>query len=409
MTNQQIKKYSTIIKIITTIIFVFLIFITLYKKPQLNKESEKYFRETRFNTYGGNLIENGWNVLKTNNEFLIIGETMSFGKGSKDFYLIKTDISGDLIYTRTYGDAGNDSGISIIKMKNGYLLAGGTNSFGNGDYDVYVVAIDREGEQLWDKTYGGTNHDFAYKIINDNNNFILAGYSSSFNNSLNSDGYILKINDKGKLIWEKIFGGEKWDIFYSIVQNNNGYIAAGYTDSFGYGKTDFYVVNVDSNGNCIWAKTYGGMRDDRATTIIKCKDNGFLIGGKSASYIARGFGWDILLVRIDNTGNTLWTRVFPASELEVGDSIIQEDDNGFVIAGIKKCYGVCDSNVYVIRTDAEGNTKWIRIFAGLKDDIANSICKVSDGYIIAGNTNSYGNGNGDVLLMKVGFDGEKVW
>ncbi|HPD18444.1 MAG TPA: hypothetical protein PLF61_02140, partial [Candidatus Goldiibacteriota bacterium] len=102
-------------------------------------------------------------------------------------------------------------------------------------------------------------------------------------------------------------------------------------------------------------------------------------------------------------------KSFPASELEVGNSIIQEQDNGFVVAGIKKCYGICDSNAYVIRTDADGNTKWIRIFAGKRDDVVNSICKVKDGYVIAGTTGSDGNGNGDVLLMKVGFDGEQIW
>jgi hypothetical protein len=408
--NNTIKKYSTIIKIITTIIFVFLIYKVLYNKPSLNKEAQEYFRESKFITCGGNLNETGWNIIGAeNNDFLIIGDTMSFGHGGKDFYLIRIDKTGDLIYSRNYGDAGNDTGISVINTKTGYLLIGGTNSFGNGDNDVYVVSVDKNGEKLWDKTYGGTNHDFAYSIIKDGDTYILAGYSSSFNSLLNSDGYIIKIDEKGGLIWEMVYGGDKWDIFYSIVKDNNGYIAAGYTDSFGAGKTDVYIVKVDFNGNSKWSKTYGGIREDRATTIIKCNDGGYLIGGKSSSYIARGFGWDIFLVRIDNNGNTKWMKSFPASELEIGNSIIQEDDNGFVIAGIKKCYGICDSNVYVIRTDADGNTKWIRIFADKKDDIANSIIKVSDGYIIAGTTNSSGNGYNDILLMKVGFDGEKVW
>lgn len=408
--NNKIKKYTTIIKIITTIIFIFLIFYVLNTKPKLTKEAEEYFKEVKFNTCGGQLVETGWNIFNvTKNDFLIIGDTMSLGSGAKDFYLVKTDSRGDLIYTRTFGDAGNDVGISIAKTKNGYFIAGGTDSFGNGDYDVYIVSIDEDGEKLWDKTYGGTNHDFAYSIINDRDNFVIAGYTSSFNDSLNSDGYILKINKEGKLLWQKTFGGDKWDIFYSIVKDKDGYIAAGYTDSFGNGKTDFYVVKTDFNGNELWSKTYGGIREDRATTILKCNDGDFLIGGKSTSYIARGFGWDIFLVKINNKGDIKWIKSFPASELEIGNSIIQEQDNGFVIAGIKKCYGICDSNAYVIRTDADGNTNWLRIFAGKRDDVINSICKVNDGYIIAGTTNSYGNGKGDILLMKVGFDGEKIW
>ncbi|MCX8092776.1 MAG: hypothetical protein N3E50_01255 [Candidatus Goldbacteria bacterium] len=410
MINNQVRKYSTIIKIITTVIFIFLIYLTLNKKPNLNKEAEQYFRETGFITCGGNLIETGWNLSKSDaNDFFIIGDTMSFGNGGKDFYLIKIDSNGELIYTRTFGDYGNDIGISITKSRNGYLLAGATNSYGNGDNDVYIIAIDENGEKLWDKTYGGKNHDFAYSIIPDKDTFVLAGYSSSFNNLLNSDGYILKVKENGKTIWEKVYGGDRWDIFYSIIKDGDSYIAAGYTDSFGAGKTDMYVVKIDLNGNTKWSKTYGGMREDRATTIIKCNNGGYLIGGKSSSYIARGFGWDILIIRIDDNGNTKWLKSFPASELEIGNSIIQEQDNGFVIAGIKKCYGICDSNVYIIRTDADGNTKWIRIFANKRDDIANSIVKVNDGYIISGTTNSSGNGAGDILLMKIGFDGEKVW
>lgn len=408
--NNKIKKYTVVIKTITTIIFIFLIIYVMNTKPKLSKEAEEYFREVKFTTYGGQLAETGWNVFKVEKDnFLIIGDTMSFGSNKKDFYLVKIDSLGDLIWTRTFGDEVNDVGISLAQTKNGYFLVGGTNSFGNGDYDIYVVSIDEDGEKLWDKTYGGTNHDFAYSIINDEGNFVLAGYTSSFNDSLNSDGYIIKINKEGKLLWQQTFGGDKWDIFYSIIKDNNGYIAVGYTDSFGNGKTDFYAVKVDLSGNVIWSKTYGGNRDDRATTIINCHDGGFLIGGKSTSYIARGFGWDIFLVRTNNNGDIKWTKSFPASELEIGNSIIQEQDNGFVIVGIKKCYGICDSNAYVIRIDADGNTKWMRILAAKRDDFVNSICKVNDGYVIAGTTNSYGNGNGDILLMKVGFDGEKMW
>ncbi len=410
MITNQVKKYSTIIKIITTIVFLILIFYVMNSKPKLTKESEVYFKEVKFDTIGGKFAETGWNISKTSeNNILIIGDTMSFGHRAKDIYLVKTDLTGDLIYTRTYGDTGNDIGLTLIEIEKGYMLAGATNSYGNGDYDAYVIYIDNDGEKIWDNTYGGTNHDFAYSIIKDNDSFVLAGYSSSFNDSKNSDGYILRINEKGKLLWQKTYGGDKWDIFYSITKAENGYIAVGYTDSSGNGKTDFYVVKIDKNGKEIWSKTYGGIRDDRATTIIKCREGGYLIGGKSTSYIARGFGWDIFLVRINEYGDLIWLRSFPASELEIGNSVIQEQDDGFVVTGIKKCYGICDANAYVIRTDADGNTKWLRIFAGKGDDSVNSICKVNNGYIIAGTTNSYGNGNSDILLMKVSFDGEKVW
>jgi len=413
MIDKDVKNATAMIKVAALAFFAVIIFLTLIQKPKLSKEMQAYFRETVFKTYGGPAAETGWNVINTGNGFLVSADTASQGAGNKDVYLIKTDEKGGLEWTRTFGDKGADAGIGLCRSNDGgFITAGGTNSYGSGETDVYVVKTDKDGELIWDKTYGGNNYDYAYSICSAHGSgYVITGYSSSYTKDPESDVYLLKIDDKGRELWHKTFGGIDWDVGYSVAAlNDGGYAIAGYTNSFGAGKTDMYVIRTDAKGDCVWAKTYGGAREDRAYSVIQAKDNNLVITGKSGSYAARGFGWDIVLMKIDQNGNSLWSRVFPAADVDAGNCTIETPDNGFVIAGTKKCYGICDANVYVIKTDSEGNTGWVRIFAGISDDSASAVCLSNKGdYIICGTTLSYGYGRGDVLLMSVNNKGEKNW
>jgi hypothetical protein len=412
MYDKNLKNSTALAKVIIFMIFAVAIAFTLIQKPKLSKELQVLLRETVFKTYGGPMAETGWNVINTGDGFLITADTASFGAGNKDVYLIKTDEKGGLIWTRTYGDAGADTGIGLCKANDsGFLTAGGTSSYGSGETDVYVVKIDKDGELIWDRTFGGTNYDYAYSISPAPGGYILTGYTSSFSKNPDSDLYLLKINEKGEKLWEKTFGGASWEAGYSVISlRQGGYAIAGYTDSYGSGKTDMYIIRTDASGNCVWARTFGGIREDRASSIIQAKDNNLVIAGKSGSYAARGFGWDIVLIKVDLGGNSLWSRVFPAADLDAGNAVVETEDRGYIIAGTKKCYGICDSNVYVIKTDSQGNSLWARIFAGKSDDSAAGECLSPDGSItVCGTTLSYGNGRGDVLLMNIDKNGEKVW
>jgi hypothetical protein len=414
MLEKEIKRNVAIVRVLAFVVFAAAIIFTLVQRPKLPEKMKDYFREVSFKTFGGRSADSGWNVLNAGDGYVVSGDTASYGQGKTDVYLLKTDLAGNLAWTRTFGGQGTESGIGLCGTGDGgFLIAGGTNSSGNGEDDVYAVRADRDGESVWEKSYGGTNYDYSYSACRagDSSGYVITGYTSSFGSGNDSDVYLMKIDEKGKKLWEKQFGSKGWDVGYSVAAvNDGGYIIAGYTASFGSGKTDIYLIKTDSDGNCRWARTYGGIRDDRATSVIQAKDGGFIVAGKSQSYVSRGFGWDIILMKIDPEGNSLWTKIFPAAETEVGNCVAETKDHGFIIAGATKCYGICDSDVLVIRADAEGNTKWMRIFSGRHDDYANSVCLAGGGgYVIAGTTLSYGQGNGDIFLMKVGEDGEKVW
>jgi hypothetical protein len=372
---------------------------------------KEMLRETEFVTYGGPAAESSWNVAETAGGFLISADSASFGAGKQDAYFIRTDAMGRLESTRTYGDFGSDTAIGLCPAGDGgFISCGGTTSYGNGEADAYVMKVDGNGEMEWDAAYGGANYDYAYSAAAVKGAYFITGYTSSFSKNPDSDVYLIKIDKKGVKAFERTFGGANWESGYSVASlDDGGCVIAGYTDSYGNGKSDMYLIRADAKGNCVWARTFGGIRDDRAYCVIKSRDNNIIISGKSGSYNARGFGWDMIVMKVDMQGNSLWSRVFPAAEVDVGMTVANTSDGGLVACGTKKCYGICDSNVYVIKMDAEGNTQWSRIFAGKSDDAATGLCVDKNGnYAVTGTTLSYGNGLGDVFLLLLDKNGEII-
>ncbi len=411
MIEKTIKQYSALIKIAALIAFGTAIFFAIYEEPQLPEKVKENFKEVQLKTFGGPEAESGWNVKKASGDgYILAASTASFSSGPKDAYLIKTDDLGNLEWTRTYGEGGAEDCLDVIwAHKSGYLLVGSTTSFGYGESDVYVVKTGAAGMLEWDATYGGDDHDAAYSVLKTNDGgYVIAGYSSSFS-EMNSDAYVIKIDGEGGPVWDKTFGRYGWDVFYSVENApGGGYIAAGYTGSKGAGKTDIYVIRMDSSGNSLWARTYGGKRHDRGICIKKAGDNGYIIAAKTMSYASRGFGWDTMLMRIDAEGNSVWSKTFPATGLEAGNCVAAAGEYIYYTA-IKKCYGICKSDILAVKADLNGNILWEKVFTGGNNDISRSCLFDSGGVLITGNTLSYGNGRGDVFLTKISQKGEQIW
>ncbi len=411
MIERKIKKYSSLIKIAALMVFGTAIFFAIYEKPKLPEKVKENLRETEFKTFGGPEAEYGWNIKKARGGgYIIAAATSSFSRGPKDAYLIKTDEKGGLEWTRTYGEEGSEDCVDVIRArKGGYLLVGSTTSFGYGESDVYVVKTDGAGMFDWDATYGGDDYDAAYSVIKTNDGCcVIAGYSSSFS-GMNSDAYVIKIDGEGGPVWDKTFGRYGWDVFYSVENaSGSGYIAAGYTGSKGAGKTDIYVIRMDSSGNSLWEKTYGGMRDDMGICVKRTGSSGYIIAAKTMSYVSRGFGWDTMLLRIDTDGNSVWSKTFPATDLEAGNCVAVSGEYIYYTA-VKKCYGICKADILAVKADLSGRIIWERVFTGGNNDIPRSCLFDNGGLLITGNTLSYGNGRGDVFLTKISKDGEQIW
>ena len=182
--------------------------------------------------------------------------------------------------------------------------------------------------------------------------------------------------------------------------SDGGFIIAGETNSFGAGERDVYLIKTDASGNEQWSATFGGPENDVGLSVQQTSDGGFIIAGRTESFGA-GVG-DVYLIRTDASGNEQWSRTFGGPENDVGWSVQQTSDGGFVVAGGTNSFGAGESDVYLIKTDASGNERWSATFGGPENDGGTSVQQTSDGgFIVAGVTFSFGAGGFDVYLIKV--------
>ncbi len=350
-------------------------------------------------TFGGSYNDWGQSVQQTSDGgFIIAGGTVSFGAVDGDVYLIKTDSSGNIIWQKTFGGSGDDDGYSVRQTTDGgYIIAGQTNSFGAGGWDVYLIKTDPYGNSVWQKTFGGSKLDVGCSIQQTTDGgYIIAGYTDSF--GAGGDVYLIKTDPNGNQEWQKTFGG---DVGYSVQQTSDGgYIIAGYTSSFGAGKIDAYLIKTDPNGNQEWQKTFGGSDLDFGNSVQQTSDGGFIIAGTTYSF--GDLNGDVYLIKTDPNGNSHWQKTFGESDGDGGDSVQQTSDGGYIIAGRTRSFGAGEAEVYVIKTDPNGNLLWQKTLGGNHYDCGMSIQQTSDeGFIIAGSTESFGAGGSDVYLIKL--------
>jgi len=210
-------------------------------------------------TIGGPGIEEGYSLIQTaDGGYAIAGETYSFGAGEKDVYVVKLDANGNLQWTKTIGGPESEEGNSLIQTSDGgYAIAG---TYGLVDYegihpvDVYVFKLDANGNLQWTKTIGGPDSEEGNSLIQTSDGgYAIAGKTNSFGAG-GYDVYVVKLDAHGNLQWTKTIGGPSYEIGYSLIQTSDGgYAIAGYTESFSAGETDVCIVKLDKNGNACCA------------------------------------------------------------------------------------------------------------------------------------------------------------
>jgi hypothetical protein len=358
-------------------------------------------------TFGGPEQELGYSVEQTaDNGFVIVGSTESFGAGSSDIFLVRTDGEGNELWSRTYGGSESEIGYSVQQTPDyGFIIAGFTYSFGEGNGDVYLVRTDLAGDTLWTRTYGGSGFDWGYSVDQtQDGGFIIAGSTTSFG-SESGDVYAIRTDPFGVTVWERSYGGQQTEYARSVQHTTDGgFIFAGTTYTFGTATGDLYIIKTDSSGTPVWTRTFGQEGVDEGNSVMETQDGGYVVAGEL--YSTQTMSRDIYLVRMDATGDSLWTKTYGGFDRDVGWSVRQVADAGYIIAGFTESFGAGDQEVYMIRTNFLGNTLWTRTYGGSERDSGKSVWVTEDGgYVVGGDTESYGQGNRDLYMIKTNADG----
>jgi ribosomal protein S11 len=360
-------------------------------------------------TYGGTSYDYAFSVQQTSDGgYILAGRTYSFGAGSADIFLIKTYANGNIIWAKTYGGTYYDGASSVQQTSDGgYIVAGLTYSFGAGSSDIFLIKTDASGNIIWAKTYGGTGYyeDEAYSVQQTSDGgYIVAGRTASFGVD-SGDIFLIKTDASGNVIWAKTYGGTSYNWTSSVQQTSDGgYIVAGRTRSFGAGYYDAFLVKTNANGNIQWAKTYGGIYYDDASSVQQTSDGGYIVAGWTSSFgVDSG---DIFLIKTDASGNVIWAKTYGGTSGDGAYSVQQTSDGGYIVAGATASFGAGYYDAFLVKTDANGNIIWAKTYGGTSYNWTSSVQQTSDGgYIVAGPTYSFYAGTWDAFLVKTDANG----
>ncbi len=279
--------------------------------------------------YGGDGYDYGYHVIEaTDGGFIVVGASNSFGSGDWDLYVIRIDSSGDTLWTRTIGSTGDEQGRMVKNADDGgFIIVGTTSSYGNGENDVYLVKLDSVGDTVWTRTFGGTLDDSAYAISRvTEGGYIIAGYTHSFGAG-GGDAYLIRTDDNGDTIWTRTFGGDSFDVARSVVETDEGnFLVVGTTSSFS-AYSDGYVLLVDRDGNLIDSLImWEDSSSESFVSMYKAIDGGFIIGGS--------FNNNPYIVKLNKNLDTVFTMVLDTIAYEASlSSVCQGDDLWYVVSG----------------------------------------------------------------------------
>lgn len=339
-----------------------------------NNDSDYYFLKYNSKdqlewakTYGGSKNDRGLNVVQTSdNGYAIFGASKSDdidsskNEGDADLWIIKLDTSGNLLWEKSFGFIGRDNGFSLIETSdNGFLIVGeldvsssgglgksrSANRHAGGDY--WAIKLNASGDKEWSNFFGGNFSETPQDVIEtDTGDFIIVGLSDSndvdiTNNKGTYDFWIIKINNKGELVWEKSFGGSQIDEAYGITKTEDAnFIIVGNTRSndknvrSNNGGSDLWVIKISTTGNLIWEKSFGGTNFDSGRAIHKSNNDGFIIVGSSRStnngFLNKGQN-DAWLLKISSEGEKTWEKFIGGSQIDFLYDVT-ELKNGAIIA-----------------------------------------------------------------------------
>ena len=368
----------------------------------------------------------------------------------------QAEFLGEIDWVKSFGGTDEETAQSVIRTSDGGYAILGYSKSTDGDLsgkttevnDYWLVKLDAEGNLVWSETYGGSKDDRGQSIIQTSDGgYAVTGYAMSDDGDGSSnqgfhDNWILKLDELGAIEWEKSFGFSGHDHSYDLLQTaDGGFFFAGFLDITAalddgtyykgnsltrHGVGEFWGTKIDASGNLEWRSYYGGTNNDRAHAVIEADDGSYVMAGFSESDdydISNTKGsYDFWVIKLSNTGELLWERSFGGSGIEIAYDISKTDDGGYVVTGntfstdkdVSMNHG--ESDVWLIKIDDDGNLLWEKTYGGERFDAAQGVSTTyNGGFIITGNSKSIEGdteenmGENDIWLIKTDPQGNMVW
>ena len=333
-------------------------------------------------------------------------------------------------WTKTFGTPDAPQLAKKVRQTSdgGYILVGGARR--RGSHYAYLVKTDSSGNLQWEKTLGDGADDWGFDVQQTSDGgYIIAGAHNGNGDdhddrelSRNSEVYLIKTDAAGKMQWEKKFGGDKADKALRVQQTaDGGYIIVGITASFGAGHWDVYLLKTDSSGNLKWQRTFGTEKEDWGQSVLQTPDGGYILAGQTqvgeGKIMQNGLPktiFNVYVVRTDSAGKLIWEKIFGGRKNNVkARSIKITPDGNYIIAGTTDTGGNGNNDFYLLKIDPEGNTLWEkRITKPVTRDQCWDVDVTTDGgYILAGETMKGGMGGHDldVFVVRTDADGKVLW
>jgi predicted secreted protein len=354
-------------------------------------------------TFGGPGFDVGNSIIETKNGGLVVaGRTNSWGAGGYDCWLISMDSKGRERWNQTYGGPGNDEAMAVLETSDGGLIfAGGTDSQGMGNFDAWLMKTDSLGEEIWNRTFGGSGYDWAYSLQKTKDGgYIILGETESFGSG-GKDAWLIRTDGEGDELWNRTYGGANDDGGRSAKgTEDGGFIITGFTESFGAGGSDLWLLKTDSEGAEVWNVTYGGSRDDVGEAVGQTPGGGYVVaGGASAPLDGKASAGDAWLIITDPDGKAIRGKIFSVGDLgkDIATAVQATADGGYIIGGWSSAGGLYS---WLLKTDGSGTKEWDITFGGSGREEGSSVLVAEDGgYVTCGWTIS--SGNTDLLVVKI--------
>lgn len=324
----------------------------------LVKKTDLYGKTVWFKTFGTDRnADGGADVIVANDgNYVVLGNTESYGAGRFDFYLLKLDPNGNLIWSKTYGGQYDESASELVQTTDGgYIMCGNTKLSASGSRDAYIVRVDAQGNQLWAKNYGGAGGETASGILETSDGGYIFSGSTTSNGTDDFQLWIVKIDANGNEVWSKTHGGTEWDEAASIsATSDGGYILSGYTLSKGAGAKDAYLIKLNSTGDIIWDKVFGDIHADEFRDAKETPDGGFIAVGYSITFFSQQNQFsDLFIVKTNVNGDLVWSKLIGSDKNERASSVNITTDGGFIVSGVTDSYSK-SNNIYLLKFNGAG-------------------------------------------------------